>query len=195
MGAGGAVVGVVATILVLLLRGPSGRPPAGPEAAGPAPFAGGEAPMGAGLPPDISQMTPRERFDRLYNRIMRSAESGDENAVTQFAPMALQAYAQLDRFDADARYHAAMLRMHTGDVAAAQALADTILAETPGHLLGYVLLGTVARFQKDSQALARNYQEFLKHYDAEMKAKRPEYTEHARSIEDFHKAALDSKGA
>ena len=41
--------------------------------------------------------------------------------------MALGAYAQLDTFDADARYHAAVLHLQSGDVAGAHALADTIL--------------------------------------------------------------------
>ncbi|HUL69343.1 MAG TPA: zinc ribbon domain-containing protein [Gemmatimonadales bacterium] len=187
MAVGGTIVGGIAVVLGLLLRGSSARPPAADTTPPAAPFAGGGSPGGA--PPDISQMTPRERFDRLYNRIMRSAESGDDAGVAQFTPMALQAYGMLDSIDADARYHAAMLRMHTGDVSGAEALADTILLKQPGHLLGYVLLGTAARFQKDSKALARNYTAFLSHYDAEIKAKRPEYTEHARSIEDFKKAA------
>ena len=30
----------------------------------------------AGAPPDISNMTPRERFDRLYNRVMAAADAG-----------------------------------------------------------------------------------------------------------------------
>ncbi len=188
-------MGTVAVVLGLLLRGASGRTPPPPDAdASAPPFAGVPGPAApgtgaGGTPPDISQMSPRDRFDRLYNRIMRSAESGDEAGVSQFTPMALQAYTMLDSVDSDARYHASMLRMHTGDVAGAQALADTILAKQPGHLLGYVVLGTVARFQKDGKALARNYTAFLSHYDAEMKTKRPEYTEHARSIEEFRKAA------
>jgi hypothetical protein len=56
--------------------------------------------------------------------------------------MALGAYAQLDGFDADARDHAAVLHLQAGDTRSALALADTILAETPGHLFGYVIPGT-----------------------------------------------------
>jgi hypothetical protein len=65
-------------------------------------------PGGTGPAPDISQMSPRERFDRLFNRIMSAAERRDSAEVGRFTPMALGAYAQLDRFDADARYHAAV---------------------------------------------------------------------------------------
>ena len=55
--------------------------------------------------------------------------------------MAFGAYAQLDTVDADARYHAAVLHCRSGDAAAALALADTILAESPGHLFGYIVRG------------------------------------------------------
>ncbi len=147
-----------------------------------------EAPTGT-APPDISNLSPRERFDRLYNRIMKSAESGDQAGVEQFTPMALMAYQQLDTIDADARFHAALLKLHTGDVAGAKALGDTVLRINPGHLFGYIILGTAARWAKDDAELKRQYAAFLKHYDAEMKVSRPEYRDHARSLDDFKKAA------
>ncbi len=148
-----------------------------------------------GSPPDISNMSPRERFNRLYNRVMQAAQAGDEATVTRFTPMALMAYAQLDTIDADARYHAALLKAHTGDVAASQALGDSILAQTPGHLFGYMIQGTVARFRKDQKALARAYVAFLKRYDGEIRLDRPEYSEHQTSLQDFRKAALDATRA
>ena len=86
------------------------------------------ASQNGGPAPDISNMTPRERFNRLYNRVMQAAQSGDEATVSRFTPMALAAYAQLDTIDSDARYHAALLKVHTGNVAESRALADTILA-------------------------------------------------------------------
>ncbi len=144
---------------------------------------------GDGAPPDISNMSPRERFDRLYNRVMRAAQSGDEATVSRFTPMALMAYAQLDSLDPDARFHAALLEAHTGDVAGAAAQADTILAQHPGHLFGYVVRGSVARWRKDEKALTRAYAGFLEHYDAELKADRPEYADHKTSIDEFHQAA------
>jgi hypothetical protein len=148
---------------------------------------------GGGVPPDISNMSPRERFDRLYNRVMSAAQGGDEATVRRFTPMALLAYSQLDSLDADARYHAALLEVHTGDVAGPTALADTILAQNPGHLFGYVIQGTVARWQKNQKALGRAYAGFLQHYDAELKARRPEYADHKASIDEFHQAALQAK--
>jgi hypothetical protein len=173
------VAGLLAVILIMLTRKP-------PDVAATEPAS---APVEA--PPDISNMSPRERFNRLYNRVMQAAQSGDEATVSRFTPMALMAYAQLDSVDADARYHVALLKVHTGDVAASRALADSILSQSPGHLFGYIIRGTVARFQKDQKGLSQAYGDFLKHYDAEMKAGRPEYQEHSTSVEDFRKAARD----
>jgi hypothetical protein len=179
--AGGALAALLGAILFMLARESPGMVAAEPASAP------------AEAPPDISNMSPRERFNRLYNRVMQAAQSGDEATVNRFTPMALMAYAQLDTIDADARYHAALLKVHTGDVEASGALADSILTQSPGHLFGYVIRGTVARFRKDNKALGQAYSDFLKHYDTEMKAGRPEYQEHSTSIDDFRKAALEAK--
>jgi hypothetical protein len=165
----------------------SKRPaPATPEMAN----VGSAGPGGsAGPAPDISRMTPRERFDRLFNRIMQAAERGDSAQVARFTPMALAAYDQLDSVDADARYHAAVLRLQAGDLAGARALADTILADAPGHLFGYLIRGTAAELAKDTAALSRARADFLAHYQQEMGAKRVEYLEHKPVIEEFRKEA------
>lgn len=133
--------------------------------------------------PDLSQMTPRERFDWLYNRVMQAAEQGDAATMQQFSPMALTAYGMLDEVDADARYHAALIKLHTGDVAGSAILADSIEAETPDHLFGFIIRGTLAKWQNDPTALAQVYAAFLAVYDEEMAAGRPEYDEHERSIQ------------
>lgn len=143
--------------------------------------------------PDISNMTPRERFDRLFDRVMRSSETGDESSVTTFAPMALQAYSMLDSIDADARYHAALIMLHTGDVDGARALADTISKEQSGHLFGTVIRGTIARFRQDQKGLDAAYAEFLKNYDREDATGRPEYAAHRRALDDFLEAARAAK--
>lgn len=174
-------VGVIALVAVLALVWPRG-PAASPPQAGAAPVAGGGA---AAI--DLSTMTPREQFDRLYDRVMRAAENGDDATVTQFSPMALGAYAQLlpGDVDADARYHAAMIRMHTDDLAGAAALADTIRAEAPDHLFSYVIHGTLARQRGDQTRLKTEQAEFLKRYAAEMAAERPEYGLHTFILDQF----------
>ena len=180
---------LLVAVLAFVVKGNGGAAEAaGPVGAGGvvAPFAGGGE---EGTPPDLSTMTPRERFDRLYNRIMRASESGDQQTVTTFTPMALQAYEQLDSVDADARFHLATLKLHSGDVDGAEAIADTLLEKDPGHLFGYVIQGTVARWRKDDAALAKAYKAFLAHYDAETKKGRPEYGDHERMMADFQAAA------
>jgi hypothetical protein len=181
--AGVSLAGLLAAVLVMVARQSSGVPTGGV-------LARASASQNTEPAPDISNMTPRERFNRLYNRVMQAAQSGDEATVSRFTPMALAAYAQLDTIDSDARYHAALLKVHTGNVAEARALADTILAADPGHLFGYVVRGTVARFQKNEKELSRAYSGFLKRYEPEMKLNRPEYSEHQTSLNDFRKAAL-----
>jgi hypothetical protein len=143
--------------------------------------------------PDISAMSPRERFNRLYNRVMQAAQSGDEATVARFTPMAFMAYTQLDSTDADARYHMALLKAHAGDVAASAALGDTILMGSPGHLFGHMIRGMVARFGKDEKALGRAYQGFLENYEVEMSRGRAEYEEHRTSVADFRKASLEGR--
>lgn len=186
--AGTLCVLLLGIIVYTVFRGASA--PAAPDMAN-AGSANGQPAGGAagGSPPDISQMTPRERFDRLFNRIMQAAQQNDTAQVERFSPMALGAYGQLDSIDTDARYHAAVLRLQLGDFPGALALADTIEAKDPGHLFGYLIRGTAAGYNGDSPALQRAGRDFLAHYNAEMKAGRPEYQEHEPAIGEFKRQA------
>lgn len=153
---------------------------ASPAAAGPA---------ADDMLPDIGNMTPRERFDRLYARALRAAQSGDAAAAAQFTPMALAAYGMLDSVDADARYHAALLHLHAGTTAQPRLLADTILATEPGHLFGYLIRAAAARWERDDAALLSAYREFLTHDQAEMARGRAEYDPHRATIEETRRLA------
>ena len=104
--------------------------------------------------------------------------------------MTIMAYQQLDSIDADARFHMAMMLLHTGQVPGAVAEADSILKFSPGHLFGYMIRGAAARWNKDQAALKKAQSEFLVRYDTEMQARRPEYGEHERAVSDFRAAAL-----
>jgi hypothetical protein len=177
------VAAVLAGIGVALWRGDAAPPQ--PQATAPDP----EASAATGAAPDISRMSPKERFDRLYQRVMSAARTGDTAASRRFMPMAIAAYEMLDSVNADTRYHAAMLRLHAGDAAGARALGDSIVKSDSTNLLGYVLLGTVARFQRDSAALAPIYAAFTRRYDKEIARGRPEYEEHRTAIADFRRAA------
>ena len=147
-----------------------------------------------GRAPDISAMSPRERFDRLFNRIMQAAEQGASDQVAQFTPMALGAYQQLDTVDADARYHAAVIHLQAGNLAQARALADTILAETPGHLFGYLIRGTAARIEGNREAERRAQRDFLARFPAESSAKRVEYLEHRPVLDEFRRESREGEG-
>ncbi|MGE5230758.1 MAG: zinc ribbon domain-containing protein [Deltaproteobacteria bacterium] len=159
--------------------------------AGDAPFAGGQP---TGPAPDISNMSPRERFDRLFNRVMSAAERGDSGTVITFTPMALGAYSQLDTVDTDARYHAALLLLQTRQVPPALALADTIEATQPGHLFGYLIRGSAADLAQNDTMRRQAYRDFLAHVAAEEKANRPEYREHEPAIDAFRKEAEQAMG-
>jgi hypothetical protein len=184
---------VVLALVVLIWTARQQRAPAplARAAAAEAPFASGGS---GGTPPDLSTMSPRERFDRLYRRVMQAAERGDTATVARFSPMAFMAYGQLDSADADARYHAAVLHLHVrGDTAAALRLADTILAAAPHHLFGYLIRGTAARLAGNAPLLERAYADFLAAWDGEMRAARPEYRDHEAMLKQFHEAAVEGR--
>ena len=187
-----AGVALVALVLVIVLKSQGTASPADGAASAQPPFAGGAG--GNGTPPDLSTMTPRDQFDRLYNRVMTASEQGDTATVARFSPMAMIAYQNLPDVDADARYHMAMLKLHTGDITGAQALADSILKVQPGHLFGFVLNAGIARFQKDDAKVKKNYAAYLKALDAETKAARPEYQEHKTMLDSFTKTARSGGG-
>lgn len=136
-------------------------------------------------PVDLSTLTPVERFDRHFDRVMRADEGGDTSTVTTFAPMALAAFEMLDSPDADARFHAGLIRIATGDFTGAAALAATIAAEQPTHLFGILLKGRIAEQQQNQTALAAARREFLAAYPAESAAERPEYPGHQVIIDRF----------
>ena len=193
--AAGAVTLLLALILFKVVRDrPAAASPdmanAGNAAPGSVPGAsdaGGALPTGRA--PDISNMSPAERFLRLTNRVMDAASRADSATVVNFTPMALGAYSQLDTVTNDERYHAAVLHAQVGQLAAAQALTDTMLLRSPGYLLAYTLRGEIAEFEGDSTGLRKAYADFRAHDAAETAKQRPEYADHANVIADFRKKA------
>src|SRR5689334_20014030 len=53
---------------------------------------------------DISSMSPQERAERLFNRIMRYAEHDQKDSIQFFAPMAITSYEMLVNPTPDQRY-------------------------------------------------------------------------------------------
>ena len=172
-------------LAVLLFRQPAaGGPGQGGAVATPV-----ATPPEAGPAPDISSLTPRERFIRLYDRVIGAAQAGDQATVDRFLPMALGAYGMLDSIDADARYHLAMIQLHVGDPAGAQAQADTLTRLEADHLFGWVIEAAVARWNKDTGRRDAAYRELLSRWDREMATAKPEYAEHKTMLEQLRRTA------
>jgi hypothetical protein len=146
----------------------------------------GAAPAGQRAP-DISNLTPRQQFNRLEGRIDSMLQHGDTTNVAFFMQMSLQAYANLPagERDIDAQYHAAIRQAQLGSLDTARAMADTIMHESPDNLLGDVVRAMAAEFAADSTALRAARTAFRTHFDAEMAKKRPEYLEHQAFLDQF----------
>ncbi|HEU4829814.1 MAG TPA: zinc ribbon domain-containing protein [Gemmatimonadales bacterium] len=193
MVAGGLVLFLVAMVAWRVLTGNTAnagqRVPDMANAGNAAPGGAGPGDPGGGLPtgpaPDISQMSPQERFLRLNNRIMEAAARGDTATVVNFTPMALSAYAQLPSATNDERYHAAVLNAQVGRMNEALALADTMLQTSPRYLLAYVVRGDIAEIQRDAARLRAAFSDFQAAYDAEIGASRAEYADHRNILDDF----------
>jgi hypothetical protein len=176
----GALVTVVAMRGVGVGAGSRERAAEQPEASAPGPR----------VAPDISQMSPAERATRLFNRVMTLAEAGKQDSVQFFMPMALASYSQLPALDADARYHIGLLQLAGGNVAAALAQADTIQRSAPNHLFIYVIRAHAYQALGNTTQEQRAYADFLRHEQAELALKRPEYDDHRESLTNFHSEAL-----
>jgi hypothetical protein len=134
--------------------------------------------------PDISQLTPEQRAERLYDRIMKEAEAGRTETVKTFMPMAISAYEMLGPLSLDQRYDLGRIGEVGGDTALARAQADTILAARPTHLLGLILRGKAARLE-GNLSRAR---------DADAKLLAAEATERASGLQEYlsHKNDIDA---
>ena len=155
-----------------------GATPIGP------PADAGSAPAGAApRAPDISQLSPEQRAERLYDRIMTEHEAGREDAVRSFLPMARAAYEMIGPLNLDQRYDLGRLGEVGGDTALARAQADTILKARPTHLLGLILAARVARMEgSDARARALDAR-LLAAESAERSAALPEYLLHRNDID------------
>jgi hypothetical protein len=158
--------------------------------------AGNMAGPNAGMPgsgrsasraPDISNMDPTEIAERLFNRVMLLNTEGKTDSVQFFAPMAIQAYQMLrdqqgQPWTLDQRYDVGRIAEVAGGLPLAKAQADTILQQSPNHLLGLLLAGQVAKLSGNTPA----YQEYVKRFDAakttELARKLPEYQKHQSDI-------------
>ena len=179
---GFAAIALVA--LIALVAGQRfGRAPSTPASDSPAPPAG----VALGNPPpaavDISQMTPQERAERLYDRIMSLAERGRSDSVRFFAPMAIQAYTMLGALNADQRYDLGRIAIVAGEEPLARAQADTILQRQPRHLLGLLLASDAARLRREPRAEREYVRRFVAAAPTERAKQLDEYVQHVNEID------------
>lgn len=185
--AGIAVVALIVTIIVVGTKSPS--------------LANANMTVGPtqGIPgratTDLSQLTPEEAADRLFNRIMQAHESGDTAQVRFFAPMALQAYANLPSLDTDARLHIGLIQLAAGDPSGALAQADTIQRAARTHLFGWYLRARAAEAQGNTAGAREAFRGFLDNYTAERAKNLSEYQQHAQVLSETEAQARRAMAA
>jgi hypothetical protein len=137
-----------------------------------------------GRAPDISSMSPEERANRLYDRIMQLDGEGKTDSVQFIAlNMFIPQLRSMEPLDLHLRYDLGRVGVaaQTADVATAQ--ADTILRTNPNHLLGLALAIRAAEFRGDDAA-ARGFERRLLAAESAERAKNlPEYELHKGDID------------
>lgn len=149
------------------------------------PAATAEAPSlapGSMRAPDISSMSPAERADRLFNRVMQYWSVGNADSAAFFAPMALAAFDALGPLNIHSRYDLGLVSLVARDVGRASAQADTILAANSSHLLGLILAARVADARGDAGAAQTLRQRLLSAEVSERASGLPEYASHDADI-------------
>lgn len=182
-----AIAGIAVLALVAFIAGQKfGGGAAAPNAAnasavGPAGAAGGGG--GGARAVDIASMSPQERADRLFDRVMTLVSQGKSDSVQFFAPMAIQSFQALAPLDAHGRYDLGLLGVVSGDATLARAQSDTILTAQPSHLLGLILGMRAAGLQGDTQQRAQFAQRLSASLVSERAKGLPEYTDHGPDID------------
>jgi len=139
----------------------------------------GDAPVRA---PDISALSPRERADRLYDRIMRLDSEGKKDSVEFFSQMGISAYQMLPQQDLDSRYDMGRIAEVAGATPLAQAQADSILAADPNHLLGLTLSISLARDAGNATMMKALQKRLITAQSSELAKNLPEYQRHQNEI-------------
>jgi hypothetical protein len=142
---------------------------------------------------DLSTMTPRQAADRLFNRVIAAEERGDSKEVTQFAPMAMDAYRMVKQRDADLHYHMGLISLAVGDIDEARKQLKETKGYSAEHLLGLALELRLAEHGAVESSPSDVLKRFAAAYDAEIKSGKPEYEAHRNVIDGLHKRVGDKK--
>lgn len=172
--AGVAMFALILFVGITMVRpGPAAGPTAGSSAA---------APAAAGTPPDISQMSPIEAADRLFNRVMTSVSSGDSTAAQQFMPMAIAAYNRARPLTLDGLFHLSMLNRTAGNLEAALDNALEIVEADPNHLLGLAAAAEAALELGELDEAEIHYRQIAAVFDEESQRPLEEYDMHSQIV-------------
>lgn len=152
-------------------------PPAAPGEVAPSPGAAPAA--GGGVAPDISNMTPIEAADRLFNRVMSAISQGDSAQAQAFLPMAIGAYQRARPLNLDGLFHLSMLNRTAGNLEAALAQAYEIIDQEPDHLLGRAAAAQAAVELGEMDEAETHYRHILEVYEAESQRTLEEYDSHS----------------
>lgn len=186
---GVALVAVIALVLFQASRSATEGGPADTGAAmGGAPLSGGGS---GGV--DIASMSPQEKADRLFNRVMMYASEGKTDSAAIFAPMALQSFEMLGPLDVHARFDVGLVAIVAGEYGKAKVQADSILQKNSRDLLGLTLAYRVAEVSKNSAAASDFAKRLIAAEPAERKTARDEYTAHGNDIDSALKEARARK--
>jgi hypothetical protein len=174
--AGAAMFGLIVVVGLQMVRpGPGPVPTAGSST--------GTAASGAGVPPDISQMSPIEAADRLFNRVMMSVSQGDSAAAQQFLPMAIGAYNRARPLTHDGLFHLSMLNRTANNLEAALDNAVEILDDDPDHLLGLAAAAEASIELGELDEAERYYSHMAEVYDAQVARGLQEYADHSQIVD------------
>ena len=174
--AGAAMFALIVVVGLNMVRpGPPAPPTAGTSSAAGA--------AGTGTPPDISQMSPIEAADRLFNRVMTSVSAGDSTAAQQFLPMAIAAYNRARPLNLDGLFHLSMLNRTAGNLEAALDNAIEIVEADPNHLLGLAAAAEAAIELGELDEAETHYRQLLTVYDEESQRPLDEYQMHSTIVD------------
>ncbi len=171
--AGVALFGLILVVGWSMVRPEGPATPAGMPSGG----AGGSVDPNAPGTTDLTQMSPREAADRLFDRVMRTISAGDTAGAMGFQPMAVQAFQVAEPLDLDGIFHMALLQQ-LSDPAATLATAKRMLEAEPDHVLGLGMAGEASAAMGDQAAATEYFEHLLEVYDVQSARNLPEYDGH-----------------
>lgn len=169
-----------AMFVAIMILGINMVQPAGPGA--PIGPAVGVPVAGSGTPPDLSQMTPIEAADRLFNRVMQAVSDGDSAQAQAFVPMAIGAYDLARPLNHDGLFHLSMLNRTAMNLEAALDNALEILEQDPDHLLALAAAAEAAIELGLGDEAEVHYQHIFEIYDTERTRALTEYDMHSAIV-------------